>query len=377
MKGFAKAALLAALFMELSGCSSVVKLNVKHAPEVELGVVRTLGVERFSVSGRVNLDVADDGNAWRNMMKNTVAGSLLAPSDENVQKAQYAGLVEALQRNGYFQVSTGLADARLSGHVDYRVNDRVSVKERKLTEKEKREIAEEEQRKRAEEEKRKRAYEERREHAYGERHERTYEEPPRYDEVEQVKRTYTLTRNVEATLHFMATDARGIVLGSSQVEHGSEKSWTGDSLDKVRKQARESDVSSEVMDEIAAANRLLVKKIAPHYVLESRVLEECDSDRSDEGNQAAEDGRWLAAAEHWQAMSRSSDAECRHAAEYNLGVFDESQGRLGEALMRFENAYAFTHNAKFSADAERIRQRMQEEERMRQIEAQRQQFAPL
>ncbi|MDD2699771.1 MAG: DUF6340 family protein [Sideroxydans sp.] len=323
-----RAALLAVLFLGMGGCSSVVKLNVKHAPEMDLGAVRTLNVARFTVSGQVNPDAANGRDAWRNMLKNAVAGSFAAPSDVSVQENQYSGLVDALMRNGYYQVSTGVADANVTGHVDYRVNDRLSEQENKKAE-------------------------------------------------EGKRKTYTLTRTVEATLHFMVTDRHGMVLGSSQVQHAAEKKWTDESEKEVREHAQQQSVASYVLDEVAAANALLVKKIAPHYEQESRVLEECDGEPSKQGNKAAEAGDWLAAASHWQAMSRSGDAACRHAAEYNLGVFDESEGRLGEALMRFENAYAFTHNAKFSADAERIRQRMREEERMRQNEAKRQQAEPL
>ena len=321
-------ALLAVLLLVLGGCTSVVKLNVKHAPEMELGVARSLNVARFTVSGRVNLDAANGRDAWSNLLKNAVVGSFAAPSDVSVQENQYSSLVDALVRNGYYQIGTGRADAKLGGHVDYRVDDKLTSHENKKAE-------------------------------------------------EGKRMTYTLTRTVEATLHFIVTDRRGMVLGNSQVRHSSEKEWTGDSDQAVRERAQQASVSSYVLEEIAAANELLVKKIAPHYVLESRVLEECDSAQSKQGNKAAEDGDWLAAASQWQVMSRSGDAKCRHAAEYNLGVFDESEGRLGEALMRFENVFAFTRDAKFSADAERIRQRMREEERMKQNEAKRQQAAPL
>ncbi|MFH2139553.1 MAG: DUF6340 family protein [Pseudomonadota bacterium] len=323
-----RAALLAVLFFGLGGCTSVVKLNVQHAPEMDLGAARTLNVARFTVSGQVNLDAANDRDVWSNLLKNAVVGSFAAPSDVSVQENQYSSLVDALVRNGYYQISNGVADAKVSGHVDYRVDDRLSSQENKQAE-------------------------------------------------EGKRMTYTLTRTVEATLHFMVTDRRGMVLGNSQVQHSSEKKWSDDSEKAVRQRAQQLSVSSYVMEEIAAANALLVKKIAPHYVLESRVLEECDGEQLKQGNKAAEDGDWLAAASHWQAMSRSGDAKCRHAAEYNLGVFDESEGRLGEALMRFENVHAFTHDKKFAADAERIRQRMREEERMKQNEAKRQQAAPL
>jgi hypothetical protein len=327
MTTFIKGTLLAAFFLGLGGCTSVVKLNVKHAPEIDMGAARTLSVARFTVSGQVNLNTANDRDVWSSLVKNAVVGSFAAPSDVSVQENQYSSLVDGLVRNGYYQISTGDADAKLTGHVDYRVDDRLSSQENKKAE-------------------------------------------------EGKRMTYTLTRTVEATLHFLVTDRRGMVLGNSQVQHSSEKKWSDDSEKEVRERAQQLSVSSYVMDEIAAANALLVTKIAPHYVMESRVLEECDSDQSKQGNKAAEDGDWLAAASHWQSMSSSGDAKCRHAAEYNLGVFDESEGRLGEALMRFENAYAFTRNAKFSADAERIRKRMREEERMKQNEAKRQ-AAPL
>lgn len=328
MSGSLKAGLLAASLLVLGGCTSVVKLNVKHAPEMDLGAARTLSVARFTVSGQVNLDVANGNDIWSNLLKNAVVGSFSAPSAVSVQENHYSSLVDALVRNGYYQIGTGTADANVSGHVDYRVDDRLSSLEDKKAQ-------------------------------------------------EGKRMSYTLTRKVEATLRFMVTDKNGMLLGNSRVQHSSEKKWTDDSEQKVRERAQQLSVSSYVMDEIAAANALLVQKIAPHYVLESRVLEECDSAQSEQGNKAAEDGDWLAAASHWQAMSASGDAKCRHAAEYNLGVFDESQGRLGEALMRYENVYAFTRDARFAADAERVRQRMRDEERMRLNESKRQQTAPL
>lgn len=327
MNIFLKTTLLAACLLSAGGCSSVVKLNVKHAPEMELGAVRTLEVARFKVTGQVNLDAANGRDAWSNLLKNAVVGSLAAPSDVRVQEMQYSGLVGGLLGNGYYQISTVAADARLTGHVDYFVDDQLASQETKDAESGKR------------------------------------------------KKVFHLTRTTTATIRFMVEDRRGEVLGSSMVQHASEQKLEGDSEEEVRKRAQQVSVSSSVEKEIAAANDLLVMKIAPHFVQESRVLEECKGDLSKKGNKAAEEGDWYAAAGYWQSMSSSGDAECRRAAEYNLAVFDESEGRLGEALMRLENVYAITRNAKFSADAERIRQRMREEERMKQNEASRQQAA--
>lgn len=435
-----RAVLLVVTLSGMVGCSSVVKMNVKHAPEVDIGAVRTLQVEPFTVSGQVDLDSDGDGNVWRNLIKNAVLGRIVMPSDVSVQNRQYADLVGALKRNGYFQVTTGMAEARIGGQIEYRIEDQVTAKARKSKEikgkqqdEEKRKLKGEEKRKPKDEEESKPRETVKRKKGEGDKLKSDEGEPLMSEDEEPIEseeggkskpktkekrkpkddgktnprdgaklksqedeqhdtddaagharkdeqpseHSYTLTRNVQATLYFMVRDAAGKVLGSAQVQHASSRSWSGGSEGDVRRLAQRSDLTSQVMDEVIAVNALLVQKIVPYYVMESRVLEECDSDLSDAGNDAAEEGNWRAAVEHWQAMSRSGDAECRYAAEYNLGVYEESMGRLGEALMRFENVYAYTHNKKFSAEAERIRQRMQEEERMRQIEEERQRATPL
>lgn len=309
----------------MGGCASVVNMNVKHAPEIDLGAVRTLAVEKFSVSGQVNLNTANGKDIWGNMIKNAVVSSMAAPSEESLRERHYAGLVQALLGNGYFQVSQGAGDASLSGHVEYKVNDGMSELESKNA------------------------------------------------NSGKSKKTYTLRRTTTVVVDFQVTDSKGRVLGAAQVRHEDEKKWEDDSEEDVRNRAQRLSVTDYVEEAMAATQAGLVGKIAPHFVMESRTLEESDSEQIKKGNKAAEEGDWANAAKRWQSMMNSSDAADRSAALYNLAVYDEAEGRLEAALAKYEKVADMTHKAKFSAEVERMRARIQGELRMKQNEEKRKQ----
>ncbi len=299
-----------------SGCSSVVPLNVRHAPQIDLGAAQTLTVQDFSVSGQVDLAVGGEGDVLRNLLTRTIASSLAAPADVNVQKQHHTALVEALLRNGHFKVSEGAGEVRLSGHVAYKVQDALSEKEWKDTQS-------------------------------GDKKER-----------------YTLTRTTTAEVSFQVADAQGVVLGAARVSESMQRKWEGKDAQEVRKAAENQSVADDVLKVVSATAAPLVNRIAPYFVLESRTLEDGDSKRIAEGNKAAEAGRWDEAARAWQPFLSSHVAEDRNAALYNLSVYDEYNGQLEAALMKLEQLYNATLQARYAAAADRMRQRIEEMRRL-------------
>lgn len=306
----------------LAGCSTIVQLNVRHAPELDLGGAKSLAVDKFTVSGHTSLDAVNTGNVLRNVLGNALVGGLTAPDDSKVQDAHYRGLVDALVRNDYFQIrESGNVDARMRGNVDYKIEDsmnKADVKEKNGT-----------------------------------------------------KTVYTLTRSTTVTVNFQVLSASDVILGTSTVASRNEKKWSGDSEENVRSRARELDLSGYVIGAIAETHAKLLQKISPYYLQEERALEDGKSDLVKQGNKSAEHGDWPGAARYWEAALQDGDLKNRAAALYNLGIYDESQGRLDLALGRFEEARTLTENGKYAADSERIRSRLEENRRLKQMEEKR------
>ncbi len=310
------------------GCSSVVKLNVRHAPQIDLGAAQTVTVQDFSVAGQVELNVGGERDVLRNLLTRSIAGSLAAPSDVNVQKQHHTALLEALLRNGHFKVSEGAGDVRLSGHVAYKVQDGLSEKEWKDTQS-------------------------------GEKKER-----------------YTLTRTTTAEVSFQVADAQGVVLGAARVSESLQRKWEGKDAQEVRKSAEHQSVEDDVLKVVTATAAPLVNRIAPYFVLESRTLEDGDSKQIAEGNKAAEAGRWDEAARAWRPFLSSHVAEDRNAALYNLSIYDEYTGQLDAALIKLEQLYNATLEARYAEAGDRMRLRIEEVRKLRASEQARAAAAP-
>lgn len=312
--------MLVALLLLLCSCVSQVKLNVRHAPELNLPGVRSLSVEPFVANGNLHLDAGTFGKGFVGAVASAAVGmvnnKLAEEKVPSLVNAQQFGLKDALVRDGFFQVKeSGSADARLGGSFQYEVRDNVGEQESK-------------------------------------------------DGSGKIVRTYTLTRKGTVMVSFSVTAADGTLLGSSQVAGSVEKKSTGSTKDETRVNA----VAWEqvVQEALAQTYPLLVKKIAPYFVSETRTLEKGEGEGVKAGNAAAEKGDWPTALTHWNAALVGGSAADRVAATCNLAIYDEVEGRLAEALKKYEEL-SRNGGDKYVKEAGRIRARIAEEEKLRAV----------
>lgn len=331
----------------IAGCTTTIPVNVRHAPEKNLGAVKTIKIEKFSVTGG-----GQSRSEWphhknlRDALVDSAVGSAVSfisggrittdggdrqytPDNSEMarfQDAHFHGLTAAIVQNGYFQVvESDAADATISGSVVCGSNDEVKESESKNSDGKK---------------------------------------------VE----TYTLTRNVSVTVYFTVTAKGGNVLASSEVFSKMDRSWDGQSEDEARRQAI--DAAKLIADVIADTHGKVVKEIAPYYVREERRLMGGKSDEIGKGNNAAGKGNWDEAVKDWNAGLSSGKEEDRAAATHNLAVYDEVMDKLDDALKKYEEVYALTKAAIDATDIARTKARIEGEAVLKQMDAARSAGAP-
>jgi hypothetical protein len=314
--GFLKKSMLFLLgAISLAGCASTVQVNVRHAPELGLGAVKTVKIEKFTVQGGVNLNLSR--NILLDFVGDVVVGGFVEPDRASLQDAHRQGLAAAIARNGYFQISdSDAANVRIDGGLDYHVSDHVTESEQKTG--------------------------------------------------SVTIKTYTLARTANATVVFHVTDKSGKVLGSSKVSADLQRSWNGASEAEVRGQA--GGTTGVVLEVLADTHDKVLQKIAPYYVTEQRTLRQRWSDQIKNGNKAAEQGNWQEAVQNWNAALSSGKQQDRVAAMYNLAVYDEVTGKLDDALKKYEEIYSLTKDSDDAKEVDRIKVRINEESALKQAE---------
>jgi curli biogenesis system outer membrane secretion channel CsgG len=109
-------------------------------------------------------------------------------------------------------------------------------------------------------------------------------------------------------------------------------------------------------------------QVAPHYVTESRAIEEGDSDQMEVAVEYAMRNLWEDAREVWEMVLQdpSAEKEDRVGATYNLGLYYEISGNLDQAEDNFDKAFKMSGDSKYLDSRARIQQRRKELERLQQ-----------
>lgn len=306
----------------LGGCATTVKVDVRQAPALDLPGVRSLSVESFAVGGKVPKGLepfvieeeasGSGGRRSRTVREDDIImfKDKIRDLNSSLERMQSLGLKDALKSDGFFEVKeSGAADAKLAGVVNYEVTSKIN------------------------------------------------------DELKRNgRRVYVLTVKATVTVSFNVLTNDGILLGSTKIDSSVEKRSEGDSAEEARDNA--APWEPLVRQALNLSQLLLVSKISPHFVTETRILEEGEGDAVKAGNAAAKRGDWPEAAAQWNvALAGGSPTEVR-AATWNLAVHDEVEGRLAEALRKYEGL-AKDGDGKYAAEASRIRGRIAEEEKLR------------
>ncbi len=304
-----------------SACSTSVNLRIKRAPEINLIGVKTLKLEEFKFSGDLNLDVVDNPGGLVGVILDVGVGvgayKMAEKKHSALQFHHIEGLKNAFYNNGFYNVTDGINhDATISGTIYYEIEDKAEQKESK-------------------------------------------------DKEGNVSTWFEIARRATVTVNFSIHDKKGNLLGTSML-----KTWQRDvSKGDTKDQARDKITPFEKLlrSTLDKSNPVLVTKIAPHFVYERRVFAKGKHKSIKIGNKIAKQGDWSGAADSWSQALNASDKKDRAAALFNLAIYDEVEGKLQEALKKYEEASSLMEG-KYARDVSRTRARIAEAERLREAE---------
>lgn len=92
-------------------------------------------------------------------------------------------------------------------------------------------------------------------------------------------------------------------------------------------------------------------------------FETSDSEVIQEGNKAANQGDWDTAVKCWKEGAASEEPVDQVAGSYNLGLYAEKEGRLQEALTKYQEVKHLSDDEKFNDDIARVQARIEEEQK--------------
>jgi len=121
---------LVVCFLFLTGCATFIEVQIKRAPELNLGEVKTLKIEPFDISGRLSLDLGESHHggaivgALVGMAMDAGANKIAERSYPALQQGELAGLKEKVFKDGFYKVNeAGDFDARITGLIHFTVTD--------------------------------------------------------------------------------------------------------------------------------------------------------------------------------------------------------------------------------------------------------------
>ncbi|MEW6516089.1 MAG: DUF6340 family protein [candidate division FCPU426 bacterium] len=311
----AKCILIASIICFASGCSTTVFLQIKRAPELNLAGAKTIKIDLFTVSGDLSLD--ENKNEGGSTFLGALVGLALDAGAKKkaeekhpgIQQAVWSNLQFAVLKDGYYQLTNGSEyDAVITGLVRYSIEDTGGEKT--------------------------------------------------YKDKEMIYKVYEIERSVKTRIEFTVSDKSGRVLGASEVNGSGYSISKGE--DRARAQQNSMPWDKVVIESLANIHEPFIRKISPYFVTESRTFENGESQLIKEGNQAAQKDDWRRAVELWKQGQTTGLPKDRVAAIYNLGIYEEKEGRLRDALNYFMEAKTISGEEKYSADIARTQARIEE-----------------
>jgi len=311
---------LASIAFLVSGCASTTRLQIKRAPELSLPGVKTVKVKEFDVSGDLKLDLTSGGGLLGAVVSAGLdAGVNAAASkkDEGFQKQNLADLKQAILKNGYYKITDGdNYDALISGSYVYDVEDD------------------------------------------GEEGSEKTKEGTRY--------WYEIKRKASVKVNFTVADKTGSVIGASDASGATSASTQADNRSRARDNIE--GWQSLVRKCFTQSNEALVRKIAPYYVTESRSFEKGDDSRIKDAGKQASEGSWDAAVATWKSTLSGSPKD-KVASLHNLAIYDESQGEVDSALVKYQEVQKLDPSSSHARDVSRTLSRVEEIKRLKDAEA--------
>jgi len=194
-----------------------------------------------------------------------------------------------------------------------------------------------------------------------------------YKEKKVEKKRYRIYRQVDIKFTYKIVNiTTGSIIASktNSASTGRSKSSKYSSTGKNEKEAMKNippwrPIVDDMVDKVL--NQTLWQ-VAPHYVTESREIEEGDSDQMDIAVEYAKRNLWEDAREVWQMVvdDPSAEKDDRVGATYNLGLYYELNGNLDQAEDNFDQAFKMSGDSKYLDSRARIQRRRKELERLEQ-----------
>jgi len=303
----------------LAGCSTSVRLRVERAPELSLTGIEKLKIDRFGVTGKLDLElIKKEGDVLGTIAKIAIdAGTnkMAKRQHPSISASHRQGLKSVISSHGYYKVTEGADfDAKIGGDIYYNVKD-------------------------------------------------AGQEKVETDKKGNSRKYYELTRNANVSLQITVTDKKGEVIGTSSAHA---RAWNRTRKDNHTAAIIGAEIWHKVVkNALAASHSVVLQRIAPYSVWQSRKLVKGKSKSVKKGIKAARKGNWPEAVFLWKSAQNTGNHKDKAAALYNLGVYDEKEGRLEDALSKYEQVLQLSGDAKFANDVERKKARIEEEERIK------------
>lgn len=194
-----------------------------------------------------------------------------------------------------------------------------------------------------------------------------------YKEKKVEKKRYRISRQVDVKFTYKIvniTTGSIVVSKTNSASTGRSKSSKYSGVGKNEKAAIKNVPDwRPIVDELVekVLNQTLWQ-VAPHYVTESREIEEGDSDQMEAAVEYAKRDLWEDAREIWDMVAQdpSADKDDRVAATYNIGLYYEISGYLDEAEDYYDKAFKMSGDSKYLDSRARIQKRRKELERLQQ-----------
>jgi len=192
-----------------------------------------------------------------------------------------------------------------------------------------------------------------------------------YKEKKVEKKRYRLYRGVTVNINFKivnVTTGTIVVSKTNSVSNGKSNKYSSTGTDEKAAIKAVPDWHP-IVDELV--NRVLsttINQIAPHYVTESRKIEEGESDQMEASVEYVKRNLWDDAVEIWEMVLQnpSAEQEDKVAATYNIGLYYELIGQLDMAEEYFDKAFKMSGNDDYLDSKARVNRRRKELERLRQ-----------
>ena len=298
-----------------TGCSTTVSFKVRRAPEINLAGIKTLKVADVEMDSELSLDMVNDNSGLGGVIDLLGNVGVEVIANKSLKKKfirkYVSGLENCIAKSGHFKMVKGNPfDAQIKGVVQYKVKDVASQVQEK-------------------------------------------------DSTGALIKREKILRKVSVSVLFNIEDSSGKELGKSKVNVFSQTVGKG----IIKQEARDQIMNWDklVLRTLAKSHTPLLRKIAPYEIYEKRVLEKGDDKSIKAGNKLAKKGQWMEAVDRWKPFENSGSRKDQAASWYNRAVYDEVEGRLEEALSKYEKAKEVSGNPKYNSYIKRVTRRIEDE----------------